>query len=148
MAKITFTALTVAAYSLGISKLRTALSDIASWVEKSPAAVTDVANQLGDLTAYIGVTLPAAGTPGQPTSLSAIANGATGAVLLFAGGANTTSYEYALNKDAGGYGAWTALPSNRAIAALTAGSHVFKVRGVNAGANGVESAAAAALVLE
>ena len=151
MAKLTFPSSTVSAYRKGISEFRTSLAKIASWCEKSPGAIVDVASTLAVLTAKLGVTLPAAGTPGQPTSAAAVVNGTGGVVFPFVAGANSASFQYRKSTDGAtgvAFAAWTALPSNRALTGQTAGAAVFQLRGVNAAALvGVQSANTAAITI-
>ncbi len=147
MAKLTFANPLVNTYAGAISKMRTVLTEWAEIARKSPAIIPDQAAALAVLTANLGVTLPAAGTPGQPTSLSAVLDGTGAAVLLFAGGINTATYEYAVGVSAS-YGAWLPLAANRRVTGVTAGSTTFKVRGKNAaGTAGVESAPSVAVTI-
>lgn len=142
MAKLTFPGLLNTAYRNALSLIRTDLVTIAETARKSPGIIPDIAAALAVLTANLGVTLAAAGTPGIPTSQSAVLNGAGNVILLFAGGANTTSFEYRKSTDGAtgvAFGAWTALPATRALTGFEAGAAVFQVRGINAGANGAAS---------
>lgn len=150
MAKLTFPALIASAYSSAVSRLRTHLTDFAETARKSPGIIPDFAAQLAVLTANLGVTLAPAGTPGIPTSQSAVLNGAGNVILLFAGGINTASFEYRKSTDGAtgaAFGSWTALPATRALTGLSAGAAVFQIRGVNAGANGTGSANTASVTI-
>jgi hypothetical protein len=149
LAILTFPSLIQSAYRNAISFLRTDLTAIAETARKSPGIIPDIAAALAVLTANLGVTLPAAGVPGQPTGL-VLGSGGTGTVnVVFVSGVNTASHEYATSIDGGTvFGAWTALPALRRVTGIAAGSTIFRVRGLNAaGLQGTTSANSAALVV-
>lgn len=150
MAKLTFPALIATAYAAAVSQFRTDLTRFAETARKSPGVIPDLAANLAVLTANLGVSLAPAGTPGQPTTQSAVLNGTGNVILLFAGGVNTASFEYRKSTDGAtgaAFGAWTALPATRALTGLAAGAAVFQIRGVNAGANGAASANTASVTI-
>lgn len=150
IAKLTFPTLIASVYSKAISELRSDLILLAEKARKSPGIIPDFVASLSVLTANLGVSLPEAGVPGQPTSASAVLNGAGGVIFLFSKGANTTSLEYRKSTDGAvgaTFGAWTALPSNRALTGQAAGAAVFQLRGVNASGQGVASANTASVTI-
>lgn len=51
--KITFTSIVAAAYRGNISQLRTDLLSLASWLDRSPGAKTDVFNAITDFLTYV-----------------------------------------------------------------------------------------------
>jgi len=149
MAVLIFPTILNVAYRQAMSLLRTDLVQIAETARKSPGIIPDIAAALAVLTAKLGVTLPAAGTPGQPTGLSAINTATSGQVdLNFAAGVNSNSFEWARSVDGGTtFSAWTALPANRLVSGLTLVSSIFRVRGVSVSGQGVASANSVAITI-
>ncbi len=144
MAKLVFPAVG-GGYRSTVSQFRTYLEGLSAQVKNSPALKVKLALTLrpfSTLVEFISVF----GTPAAPTSPSAVLGAAGVVTLVFTPGANSDSFEYAKNVAAGGYSAAIALPANRQITGLAAGSTVFKVRGLNqlgtvSGAYSVDTAA-------
>ena len=126
------------------------LNGAGSCVVTATAAGTDDWNAA---TATYTVTVAAAGTPGVPTALLAVAGNGIARLAWTApakaGASPVTGYQYQLRADGEGYGAWTdtghGLGVHQAVTGLSDDTlYTFRVRAVNAAGTGHASAEATA----
>ena len=126
------------------------LNGAGSCVVTATAAGTDDWNAA---TAAFTVPVAAAGTPGVPTALLAVAGNGIARLAWTApakaGASPVTGYQYQLRADGEGYGAWTdtghGLGVHQAVTGLSDDTlYTFRVRAVNAAGTGHASAEATA----
>ena len=126
------------------------LNGAGSCVVTATAAGTDDWNAA---TATYTVPVAAAGTPGVPTALLAVAGNGIARLAWTApakaGASPVTGYQYQLRADGEGYGAWTdtghGLGVHQAVTGLSDDTlYTFRVRAVNAAGTGHASAEATA----